>query len=107
MWHTLVATSGEIVETKAGLVEFITGPRVWVEGDKAEEGAGDQEWNESGPVHKRLVTGVARAVLWPPQQAGLLMPHGHPRNRGHEIRVGGMVVRNFDAKGKPPPAHDR
>ena len=99
-WHTLVASKGEIVETKTGLVEFVTGPRVWVEADEDCARPAEQDSTQLGPQHQSLVEGVARAVVWPMANAQFLWPpyNGHPRNKGSEIDVGGgIVLRNFDA----------
>lgn len=104
-WATVVAGSGEIVQDTHGMMQFVTGPRVWLEadGDSTDEIAVDS--TAAGPINAQLVTGVARAVIWPPSRVRMLLPipEGHPRNQGSSIEFGGgIVLKNYDAKHPQP-----
>jgi hypothetical protein len=97
-WAVLVGEAGSIVQTHAGLTEFITRPKLWLELDSGCDQPDDVDCDSFGPVHSRLCCGVSRAVVWPPARARVLPPPTapHSRNLGSEIEIDGVRLRNFD-----------
>lgn len=112
-WRRVIGVRGDIVVSRRGMYEFITGPYLWVRARRRHDANAlpddvvDSE--DVGPLPTALVSGVAYSIVWPPSKAKVLKPVRHRDNLGHEVDMGTVRVRNFDAppRDSPPvPTHD-
>jgi inner membrane protease subunit 2 len=65
----LVAKEGDVVQNRSGEKLVVPKDHLWIEGDNEEKSL---DSNHYGPVHKDLVTGVAKGIVYPLDRISIL-----------------------------------